>query len=398
MVHRYYILSIYIHCLLGSATDTNSKSQCNGNETKTYSCLTDTESEFNKIISNDLQDYSCNNKTICLPEGRSMSSSKTIIPVYNGCHMEQDKTNQSYINGEDLPLLQNPKNVVESGPKDEASQSTEFDTSEAVSGFYNSREKICIRIENMPVVSSNMEETSKHPYSSRNSEDGKTNKYDKSTQSFNSQDNLLMHSSECTKLSCNKTEQIKVFQNQACQTDMRPKRHVKFNRLEIDHSETQTPGIFKRSPINALTKAIAKRREGRLRSKSEHKLRQSANDVGDSAVANKKKRATSVISKEKKHVSLEAKRERKAAKTLAIVTGAFIACWLPFFILALIMPIFKNYEFNRHLIAFFLWLGYFNSTLNPMIYTIFSPEFRQAFQRILCGKSAAQNHRPRHLQ
>ena len=102
--------------------------------------------------------------------------------------------------------------------------------------------------------------------------------------------------------------------------------------------------------------------------------------------------------KEKKHVSLEAKRERKAAKTLAIVTGAFIACWLPFFILALIMPIFPERNFEPHLVSFFLWLGYFNSTLNPIIYTVFSPEFRQAFQRILFGKVTNQNHRPRHLQ
>ena len=100
----------------------------------------------------------------------------------------------------------------------------------------------------------------------------------------------------------------------------------------------------------------------------------------------------------KKHISLEAKRERKAAKTLAIVTGAFIACWLPFFIMALVMPIFKDQEFNHILVSFLLWLGYFNSTLNPIIYTIFSPEFRTAFQRMLCGKTTLQNHRPRHLQ
>ena len=100
----------------------------------------------------------------------------------------------------------------------------------------------------------------------------------------------------------------------------------------------------------------------------------------------------------KKHVSLEVKRERKAAKTLAIVTGAFIACWLPFFILALLMVIFKNFVFNHYLISFFQWMGYFNSTLNPIIYTIFSPEFRVAFKRILCGKSHVLNHRPRHLQ
>jgi len=100
----------------------------------------------------------------------------------------------------------------------------------------------------------------------------------------------------------------------------------------------------------------------------------------------------------KKHVSLEAKRERKAAKTLAIVTGAFIACWLPFFVLAVFMAIFGVHHFNQTLVSFFLWLGYFNSTLNPIIYTIFSPEFRTAFKRILCGKSHVLNHRPRHLQ
>lgn len=83
--------------------------------------------------------------------------------------------------------------------------------------------------------------------------------------------------------------------------------------------------------------------------------------------------------------TLEAKRERKAAKTLAIITGAFVVCWLPFFLMALLLPLCDSCHINDKIAAFFLWLGYFNSTLNPVIYTIFSPEFRQAFKRILFG-------------
>jgi len=100
----------------------------------------------------------------------------------------------------------------------------------------------------------------------------------------------------------------------------------------------------------------------------------------------------------------DSKRERKAAKTLAIITGAFVVCWLPFFILAILLPVCKTCEVNPHLISFFLWLGYLNSTLNPIIYTIFSPEFRNAFKRILCGRKASIRRRnvrhygPRHLQ
>uniref|UniRef100_A0A1B6MHQ9 G-protein coupled receptors family 1 profile domain-containing protein n=1 Tax=Graphocephala atropunctata TaxID=36148 RepID=A0A1B6MHQ9_9HEMI len=88
---------------------------------------------------------------------------------------------------------------------------------------------------------------------------------------------------------------------------------------------------------------------------------------------------------------LEAKREKKAAKTLAIITGAFVVCWLPFFIMALLMPLCDSCYINPYLASFFLWLGYFNSTLNPVIYTIFSPEFRMAFKRILCGVSNTRN-------
>ncbi|XP_073844743.1 5-hydroxytryptamine (serotonin) receptor 1A isoform X2 [Musca autumnalis] len=95
----------------------------------------------------------------------------------------------------------------------------------------------------------------------------------------------------------------------------------------------------------------------------------------------------------KRKETLEAKRERKAAKTLAIITGAFVVCWLPFFVMALLLPLCEACEINDGIASLFLWLGYFNSTLNPVIYTIFSPEFRQAFKRILFG-----GHRPVHYR
>ncbi|XP_043496321.1 5-hydroxytryptamine receptor isoform X3 [Polistes fuscatus] len=85
--------------------------------------------------------------------------------------------------------------------------------------------------------------------------------------------------------------------------------------------------------------------------------------------------------------TIESKREKKAAKTLAIITGAFVACWLPFFLLTLLRVICSICEIPNVVYNVFLWLGYFNSTLNPVIYTVFSPEFRQGFKRMLCGSS-----------
>ncbi|XP_050074200.1 5-hydroxytryptamine receptor-like [Anopheles maculipalpis] len=95
----------------------------------------------------------------------------------------------------------------------------------------------------------------------------------------------------------------------------------------------------------------------------------------------------------KRKETLEAKRERKAAKTLAIITGAFVVCWLPFFLTALLLPLCESCTINDTVSSLFLWLGYFNSTLNPVIYTIFSPEFRQAFKRILFGSHRSTNYR-----
>ena len=74
--------------------------------------------------------------------------------------------------------------------------------------------------------------------------------------------------------------------------------------------------------------------------------------------------------------------------------GVFLLCWMPFFTVNIINAICLRYDLsglqeNRicqidpWLLSFLVWLGYINSFLNPIIYTIFNAEFRRAFRKIL---------------
>nr|XP_046173674.1 alpha-2B adrenergic receptor [Oncorhynchus gorbuscha] len=85
-------------------------------------------------------------------------------------------------------------------------------------------------------------------------------------------------------------------------------------------------------------------------------------------------------------------REKRFTFVLAVVIGVFVICWFPFFFsysLQAICP--ETCSLPDPLFKFFFWIGYCNSCLNPVIYTIFNQDFRKAFKKILCRDTKGTN-------
>ncbi|XP_024074565.1 5-hydroxytryptamine receptor 1F [Terrapene carolina triunguis] len=76
-------------------------------------------------------------------------------------------------------------------------------------------------------------------------------------------------------------------------------------------------------------------------------------------------------------------RERKAATTLGLILGAFVICWLPFFVKEVVVNTCERCHISEEMSNFLTWLGYINSLINPLIYTIFNEDFKKAFQKLV---------------
>ena len=76
------------------------------------------------------------------------------------------------------------------------------------------------------------------------------------------------------------------------------------------------------------------------------------------------------------------KREIKAAKTLAIVMGAFIVCWTPFFVMNILVQ-FITFDVPPVVTVAIKLLHYGNSALNPVIYSSSNRDFRYKILRVL---------------
>lgn len=105
---------------------------------------------------------------------------------------------------------------------------------------------------------------------------------------------------------------------------------------------------------------------------------------------------TIIGSPHQKKLRFQLAKERKASTTLGIIMSAFTVCWLPFFILALMRPFIDGNPEDepvvpRSLYPIFLWLGYANSLLNPVIYATLNRDFRKPFQEILYFRCSSLN-------
>ncbi|XP_033972777.1 alpha-2Db adrenergic receptor-like [Trematomus bernacchii] len=77
-------------------------------------------------------------------------------------------------------------------------------------------------------------------------------------------------------------------------------------------------------------------------------------------------------------------REKRFTFVLAVVMGVFVLCWFPFFFTYSLHAVCREKcTIPDTLFNLFFWIGYCNSCLNPIIYTIFNRDFRKAFKKIL---------------
>ncbi|XP_069702862.1 dopamine receptor 1 [Periplaneta americana] len=74
--------------------------------------------------------------------------------------------------------------------------------------------------------------------------------------------------------------------------------------------------------------------------------------------------------------------DHKAAITVGVIMGVFLICWVPFFCVNIVAAFCKTC-IPGIVFKVLTWLGYSNSAFNPIIYSIFNTEFREAFKKIL---------------
>ena len=76
-------------------------------------------------------------------------------------------------------------------------------------------------------------------------------------------------------------------------------------------------------------------------------------------------------------------KEWRIARMILLVIGAFTICWLPFFVAILDYSLNAKYLFTYESFTFTKVLHYLNSGVNPLIYGVLNPSYKEAFKAML---------------
>uniref|UniRef100_A0A8C3AF33 G-protein coupled receptors family 1 profile domain-containing protein n=1 Tax=Cyclopterus lumpus TaxID=8103 RepID=A0A8C3AF33_CYCLU len=98
------------------------------------------------------------------------------------------------------------------------------------------------------------------------------------------------------------------------------------------------------------------------------------------------------VNSERRLAHRQGRRALKASLTLGVLLGLFFSAWLPFFITNMAQAVCECVPLA--LFDAITWLGYCNSTMNPIIYPLFMRDFKRALGRLLPCCSSPSPRRP----
>ncbi|CAH8833205.1 unnamed protein product [Trichobilharzia szidati] len=164
-----------------------------------------------------------------------------------------------------------------------------------------------------------------------------------------------------------------------CITDQRAQNELQFTETSTadGHNRTNENVNGVKSDKNASICSESREKYERLNSNSSRKLlTDSTNLTNDITVEINRRRS-------------RGNSDTKVIKTLGVIMGCFCLCWLPFFMIQLLLALLSAAGYDTanmipvSVFRFLQWLGYVNSFLNPLIYAKFDREFRGPFKMIL---------------
>lgn len=83
--------------------------------------------------------------------------------------------------------------------------------------------------------------------------------------------------------------------------------------------------------------------------------------------------------------------QEKAFRQLFAIVFGFTCCFLPYFILYMVVA-FCGSCVSERIVTATIWLGYVNSTINPFLYALSNKHFRRTFHRILKRDQRRQSY------